>query len=49
MFLVVVVASCDTAYGYLVTLGRGLEPGLLDLVGLHHFISRVVFEDFIRV
>ena len=49
MFLVVVVASCDTAHVYLVTLGRGLEPGLFDLVGLHHFMSRVVFEDFIRV
>ena len=45
-FAVIVLAS-DTAHRYLVTLGGGVEPRLLDLIDGHHFLARIIVKHLI--
>ena len=45
-FAVIVLAS-DTAHRYLVALGGGVEPRLLDLINGHHFLARIIVKHLI--
>ena len=45
-FAVIVLAS-DTAHRYLVALGGGVEPRLLDLINGHHFFTRIIVKHLI--
>ena len=48
MFLAVIVPSCDAAHGNLVTFGRGIKPGLLDILRNTHFDNaRQVIESLL--
>ena len=42
-FAVIVLAS-NTTHRYLITLGRGVEPRLLDLIKGHHFLTRIIVK-----
>ena len=43
----VIVLACDTAHRYLVALGGGVEPRLLDLIKGHHFLTRIIVKHLI--
>ena len=45
-FAVIVLAS-NTTHRYLITLGRGVEPRLLDLINGHHFLARIIVKHLI--
>src|SRR5574344_1042583 len=45
-FAVIVLAS-DTAHRYLVALGGGVEPRLLELINGHHFLTRIIVKHLI--
>src|SRR5574344_1981888 len=45
-FAVIVLAS-NTTHRYLITLGRGVEPRLLDFIKGHHFLARIIVKHLI--
>ena len=45
-FAVIVLAS-NTTHRYLVALGGGVEPRLLDLINGHHFLARIIVKHLI--